>query len=474
MAKRTKFAPKSTPDGWRVNIPEKFSLSGKRERHFYKSRDEALEAAVKLREQRDSFGEQAKAISPSLTEQAHQANQILLPWGKTLVEAAEFFRKSLENDKASVSLETAAAGWLASCEGELRDTTIKSYRYTADRLKVALAGVVMSSITGEQVEAALKTKGGTSYDLHRRNARVLWSWAEKPPRKWCDAAIFTEVTSPRKKSTGEISVFKPAEARALLATAETYYPQTVCIYAVALFAGIRAEEIQRLDAGHFNEDGIEVPAAVAKKNRRRHIAMNATLLSWLQAYPFTPLANWREVDCAVRRLAGWNVAARLLENPPKPTRGPWPQNVLRHTHASAAMANGATLEHLLFSIGHSNGPEMLKRHYVGRYSKKEAAEFWSIGPKGSVIGAAGAPTKTEAATATAATPSILPKNIEMALPAENKVKWPTKAKLAKLVMLKPMTHLAKDLGVSDVAIRKHCVKAGIELPPPGYWQRQRV
>ena len=91
MAKRTKFAPKNTPDGWCVNIPEKFSLSGKRERHFYKSRDEALEAAVKLREQRDSFGEQAKAISPSLTEQAHQANQILLPWGKTLVEAAEFF-----------------------------------------------------------------------------------------------------------------------------------------------------------------------------------------------------------------------------------------------------------------------------------------------------------------------------------------------------------------------------------------------
>ena len=104
MAKRTKFVPKKTDDGWRLNIPAKFSESGKRERHFYKSRDEALEAAVKLREQRDEFGEQSKAISPSLIEQAHQANQILQPWGKTLVEAAEFLIKSLAGEKASVSL----------------------------------------------------------------------------------------------------------------------------------------------------------------------------------------------------------------------------------------------------------------------------------------------------------------------------------------------------------------------------------
>ena len=57
-------------------------------------------------------------------------------------------------------------------------------------------------------------------------------------------------------------------------------------------------------------------------------------------------------------------------------------------------------------------------------------------------------------------------------PAADKVKWPTDAKLAKLVWQKPMIHLAKDIGVSDVAVRKHCVKAGIELPPTGPWLRQ--
>ena len=385
MAKLTKFVPVKCKDGWRLNIPPKYSQNGKRERHFYKTRKEADEEAVKLRNKRDEFGQQSKTISPSVVEQAHQANQILIPWGKTLVEAAGFLAKSLENEQSSIPFEDAGALWQDSCEGELRDSTLKSYKYTVERLKITLAGRIMSTISGEEIEAALKTKGATSYAMHRRNARVLWSWAAKTPRKWCDTSVFDSVTIQRKKITGEITILKPTEVKALLTTAEEHYPKTVCVYAVALFAGVRAEEIQRLSAHNFNEDGIEIPADAAKKGRRRHVPMNHTLRKWLEEYPFEAQTNWQEVDKAIRRLAGWDVSARLLKTPPEPTRGPWPQNVLRHTHASAAVANGATLEDLLFSFGHSNGHEILKRHYVGRYTKKDAVAFWSVGPKGTII-----------------------------------------------------------------------------------------
>ena len=43
--------------------------------------------------------------------------------------------------------------------------------------------------------------------------------------------------------------------------------------------------------------------------------------------------------------------------------------------------------------------------------------------------------------------------------------------LYKLVWAKPMTHLAKELGLSDVGLRKICVKFGIPLPQRGYWSR---
>jgi len=43
--------------------------------------------------------------------------------------------------------------------------------------------------------------------------------------------------------------------------------------------------------------------------------------------------------------------------------------------------------------------------------------------------------------------------------------------LYELVWAKPMTHLAKELGLSDVGLRKICVKYGIPLPPRGHWAR---
>ena len=40
--------------------------------------------------------------------------------------------------------------------------------------------------------------------------------------------------------------------------------------------------------------------------------------------------------------------------------------------------------------------------------------------------------------------------------------------LYELVWAKPMTHLAKELGLSDVGLRKICVKFGVPLPQRGY------
>ena len=65
------------------------------------------------------------------------------------------------------------------------------------------------------------------------------------------------------------------------------------------------------------------------------------------------------------------------------------------------------------------------------------------------------------------------KKPEIVLPGKPKIVWPTKNALAKLVWEKPLIHAAKDIGVSDVALRKHCVKAGIELPKQGHWVRQQ-
>ncbi len=57
------------------------------------------------------------------------------------------------------------------------------------------------------------------------------------------------------------------------------------------------------------------------------------------------------------------------------------------------------------------------------------------------------------------------------IPRPTKINWPTKEELAKLVWEQPRSGLAKQLGVSDTAIAKHCNKLGIPQPKRGHWAK---
>tara|TARA_R110000765_G_scaffold7963_6_gene26122 strand:+ start:152 stop:808 length:657 start_codon:yes stop_codon:yes gene_type:complete len=57
-------------------------------------------------------------------------------------------------------------------------------------------------------------------------------------------------------------------------------------------------------------------------------------------------------------------------------------------------------------------------------------------------------------------------------PSTEKITWPTDDDLAGLVFSKPLIKLAKDIGVSDNAIRKRCKKRDILLPKQGYWLKK--
>ena len=47
----------------------------------------------------------------------------------------------------------------------------------------------------------------------------------------------------------------------------------------------------------------------------------------------------------------------------------------------------------------------------------------------------------------------------------------TRQELYDLVWSTPMVKLAKEFGLSDVGLRKICVKHGIPTPPLGYWAK---
>jgi hypothetical protein len=111
------------------------------------------------------------------------------------------------------------------------------------------------------------------------------------------------------------------------------------------------------------------------------------LKAWLKQYPFQKCPNWTRISRAVRYLAGFKtwVEPGFIDEGIKPLATPskpWPQNALRHSYASYAVAAGTPLETLLWQFGHTGSPTVLREHYVGRATKKDALAYFSIVPEG--------------------------------------------------------------------------------------------
>lgn len=390
MAKPTKFAPQNTQKGWRINVPAKYTESGKRERYFYRTRDLALAAAVELRKKKEAHGTKALSISPTLAEQAAAAHRLLEPFGITVLEAAQRVAAIESRNRASATVELATT-LFGTAKETLSTKQTQAIRHLSTHLVEDFPNRLMSTITAEEVAEHLRsrTSGPAAFNAKLRLMVTFWRWSAHPTRGWCDADALKHVER-QETTAGAIGTLSAKDARELMEKAEEHYPECVIGFAIALTTGIRQAEIERLEPEDITDEGISVPAATNRKsNRRRFIEMPPQLAAWLEAYPVgeTVLpANWRRKEMAVRRLAGWKVWCELIEPHEAPEELPeWPQNALRHTAASVALALGKPIETLIFEHGHAEGVTTLKAHYIGKMTKKEALAISSIGPNGTKL-----------------------------------------------------------------------------------------
>lgn len=394
MAKRALFTPKNTKHGWRLNIPPTFSETGVRQQLFYRTQELAKKAAKVMNAKREDFGKQARAISASLSEKAVAAAALLAPYEIDILEAAKIVAAMRERERESRTVEDAEVSWRASYE-RLRPKTKANYKSTSTILCNALGKRLLATITAEEIQAAIAPDGTPVPTAagHIRNAKAFWNYSAK--KGWCVAETFKKVEMPQQNDEHDEIVFlSREETECLLRVAEEHFPKAVSTYAIQFFGGVRVGESGRLEEEHADSEGIQIPKGVAKKRSRRHITSSATLATWLKYYPFKHCANWCEVNAACRRLAGWDVQSTILNRRikagkmkplPSPKRGKWPQNAIRHSHATYAVASGMPIQRLLFEFGHSGDVDLLKKHYAGRATMKQALAYLAIAPKGKVI-----------------------------------------------------------------------------------------
>lgn len=415
MPKKTASEPSydKTRHRWKATISASLSKTGNRVRSWHATRKAAREWLDKT----TSTEEAAATIPPMLAMEADKARAILEPWNLDLpqaarmlaaalealggagsvLEAAKDYRARYDANHASKPLGEAVIMYLDSRD-DLRKSTLDSYKYTLQGVIKPLAKNTLADITTQDLESILADKGATARKMHRRNLGAFWKWASISPRKWADHSTVTDLEPPRTSNDADIEILNPAEVKALLSAAEAENPHAAAAYAIAVFGGVRMAELSRLTWASVGDDNIEIGKDAAKKHSRRLVPICPTLRAWLDATrgdakdsdSITP-GNWLDVSKSVRRRAGWDVSARLLDAQieagkmkalPKPTRGEWPANAPRHTCASVQVAIGTPLDDLTFKFGHSGGYDLLRRHYVSRLPKKDALAILAIAPAG--------------------------------------------------------------------------------------------
>lgn len=356
---------------------------------FFTTRDKAKKYAADLKERVSRHGSNSSNIRPSLADDATLAVEMLRPFGVSLLEAVKRIVEIEKAKAASKEVSEALTQFLLTKE-EKSDWQRRSYEQMQAAFLLEFKGRMLSTITPAELVAHVENSTGTNSTFNSRatSIKTFWRWCSKLPRNWCDPKTI-EVLEKREIAKSSIGILSAKEAQTLMQTAEEHYPECVPAFAISLFTGMRNSELERLEPGDITDEGITLKIESTKTRKRRFISMPPVLAAWLHAYPIAETvlpANWFRKEKGVRRKAGWNVWCDLFDPPKAPEDFPdWPDNALRHTHASVMVALGKPLESLTFEFGHSGGAAVLKSHYVGAITKAEAEKIWTLGPNGTEV-----------------------------------------------------------------------------------------
>lgn len=404
-----------------LNIPATHSHTGRRIRKYFPTEREALKERVRAGKLAESYGKKAATLPTHVYNDAANARKLLEDAGSdvSLSDAVRSFLKITKERTDSTTMEKALESWKEAPKAggqEKRPDTLAEINTLAKQLAAAFGQKIVAEVNADKVASFLETLGKANTEgvlspraFNKRIKIVSSFFAFCHSHGWSDGSIISRLKARRKKiiekETEQPGVLTVKQFAALLEHAVRVDASLVDYLAVCGFAGVRPEEAARLTFAQFKPgEGshgiITIPAGKAKTRKSRDVPIRPALKLWLsrkggfydraKKNKAEPLARFQgqALDkrlARVRYLAGWRVKIRGDDYPYKPKNPPYPHDSLRHTFASAFLAEGGAASDLVFSFGHAGSLDTLRRHYVHRYTKAEAKAWFSLIPEGSVL-----------------------------------------------------------------------------------------
>jgi integrase len=343
-------------------------VAGKWVRRYFETKGEANTHAQQQNTRLLNEGRNGIEFPEWLRLSAQRAYEILLPFRKTIEEAALFYVTHIEKAKRSVPLQTAVQELIGNrrsagaSELYCYDLKLRLGRFVGDFSAKTTADVSTADI--DSWLAGLGVAPGTR-NTYRRDLLTLFSFCVT--RGYCAANPVTQ--SQRAKDLGSPIGILTVDQLARLLHNATH--QVVPYIALAAFAGLRAAEIERLDWREIDlADGhINVTAKNSKTATRRLVDILPNLSLWLTHYakPTGPVIPP-------------NLRAFLLESRAKAKIEGWPPNALRHSYASYHLAYFKDAARLALQLGHTH-TRVIFQHYRQVVKAAEAERYWQIKPQ---------------------------------------------------------------------------------------------
>lgn len=360
-------------------------LRGKRVRFIRSSFEAAVAAAEKTEREILTHGELAVALTSEQRWMAAQAFSICSRLGVVLIDVVREFERTHPHGENARTLDQVREELIEAKRRQQRsERHLLSLDYRLRALVAALGDKPITAITTQELQAELaRHVDWSATTIHGvvQGWKIAFNFAIRRGYLVNNPANRLELP---KIIHDEPTIFSVDEVRRLMAATlfsdvDLLRPACRAYLAIGIFAGLRPDEIDRLEWQQVDLETatIRVKAANAKDRDRRIVDIQPNLAAWLRTVARSrgrvltrPIGDLRVV---ARRILGLDA---------------WPHDIMRHTFVSYHFAEFQSEAATKKQVGHRDDGRIFYNHYMVPVSRADARRFWATVPPVALLAAA--------------------------------------------------------------------------------------
>jgi site-specific recombinase XerD len=360
---------------FQCDIPAK--ITGKRKLKRLKTLDEAIAFAEQAVIRRENKGLEGFNLQSDQQQDALKAFKTLAARG-TLQEAAKFYiahHFPKAGDISLVELQAKHEKHLAKLNR--RPHTLRENTSRLNDLNSHFrSNTLVKDITTDALSTYFQSNPQWSDHTRRSHYAVIRSFLNfSVEEKYLQTNPINAVKRPPKpkdNKPGILTIEQTSKLLDAIKRAENEAQQAIGPYVVlALFCGIRAEELDRLTWDLVDEEKqtVEIPEDIAKKHRFRYADIPDNAVMWLRHFGLKATGPIRSKNH--RKLVELSRDQAGIKK--------WPKNAMRHSFASYHFELHGDPKKTANELGH-RGEDLLFSHYRSLTKKGSGSQYFSIFP----------------------------------------------------------------------------------------------